>query len=298
MKDISINQMLTIVSNAEPGWLLIGATPAARALHKALGSSGRAHNIVCWTDKKYAFFARCGLPVLEADMIPWEAVEGVIVGGAMARGYANRLLANHRIDHDQVYLLTGDYTGWEDYDYPDIHYSDDAVDPSQLLLLDPVDLITEDRLDIVIRYTAACEIAVGCDGEGVQLYKQLTMSMNDGSEYVRPFTTCAYFSLYESKAGFDTFRRSLSELISSISERGFDPCCHIPLSENYGVINGTHRIAVAALLGQKVYAKRYIGYGEPFLSFRPEQLPERGFTQVQIEKILKVYYSLKSRKEV
>lgn len=290
--------MLRTVCDSDSDWLLIGATPAARALHKALALQGRSHQILCWTDKKYAFFAKCGLPIMEADMIPWEAVDGVIIGGAIAKGYASSLFVNHSVSREQIFLLTGDIDGWEDYDYPNIHYADDSLDPAQLLLIDPVDLISEDRLDIVIRYMAAREIAENCEGEGVQLYRQLILSMNDGQEFVRPFTTCAFFSLYESKVGFEAFRKSLSDLICAMSCNGFDPQYHIPLSENYGVINGTHRIAVAALLGQKVYAVRYIGYGDPFLSFRPEQLPERGFTKDQIDHIITTYYSLKLRKEV
>ena len=296
MEHIGVKDMLRLVAESDRGWLLIGATPAARALHKALGQSKGLHKVAFWTDKKYAFFRECGLPVIEYTDILWECVDGVIIGGKMALTFAEEVLRRCPLPRVGMYCLKSDTEGLPDYPYPDIHYTDRCED-QKLLLLDPADLITEDRMDIVIRCMAARELARGIEGEAVSLYKKLTLSMNDGEEFVRPFTTCAYFSLYSEKKGTDEFCRSFRSLIDSMKERGFEKAGHIPLSENYGVINGTHRIAAAVLLGMKVYARRYIGYGEPFLSFRPEQLSSRGFTREEIQRIYDAYINIKQRKE-
>lgn len=293
MKIITAPNLIAQLSKTQSRCLLIGATPVGRVVYKALSERTAANPIVCWTDKKYNFFTLCGLPISLPEKIKSIEVDTVIIAGNVSKPYALQLMKEFHLDHVPCYLLSGGEEQLEDFDYPNLHYTDETMDESSLHLVHPVQLINEGRLDIVIRYLACQEILANAPAEGVRLYEMLILSMNDGEEYVRPFTTCAYFSTYESKKGFDAFYRSFRKLIASMSEKGFLKEHFIPVSENWGVINGAHRLACALVLNKKVYVKRYIGFGEPFLTFDVDALKRIGYTEEQIAVVLDAYNSLK-----
>ena len=78
-----------------------------------------------------------------------------------------------------------------------------------------------------------------------------------------------------------------------IEEKGFDKKHYIPLSETCGVINGTHRVAAALALNIPVYAKVFIGFGEPFLSFGIDDLKRIGCSEDQIKVIENEFKKIK-----
>lgn len=293
MKTITAPNLIAQLSRTQSRCLLIGATPVGRVVYKALSARAAANPIVCWTDKKYHFFTLCGLPISLPEEIKNIEVDMVIIAGNVNKPYALQIINVFQLNTLPCYLLSGGEEQLEDFEYPNPHYTDEPVDEVRLHLVHPVQFITEGRLDLVIRYLACQEILDNAPAEGVRLYEMLTMSMNNGEEYVRPFTTCAYFSAYESKKGFDAFYRSFRDLIASMSEKGFLKEHFIPVSEKWGVINGAHRLACALALNKKVYVKRYIGFGEPFLTFDIAALKRIGCTEEQIALVLDAYNNLK-----
>lgn len=296
MKTITAPNLIAQLSKTQSRCLLIGATTAGRVVYKALSARAAVNPIACWTDKKYHFFALCGLPISLPEEIKNVEIDTVIIAGNINKPYALQIIHTFQLNNLPCYLLSGGEEQLEDFEYPNLHYTDEPVDENDLYFVHPVQFITADRLDLVIRYLACKEILDNAPAEGVRLYEMLTISMNNGEEYVRPFTTCAYFSTYESKKGFDAFYRSFRELIASMSEKGFLKEHFIPVSENWGVINGTHRLACALALNKKVYVKRYIGFGEPFLTFDIAALKRIGCTEEQIALVLDAYNNLKKHR--
>lgn len=274
--------------------LLVGNDEPARKFYKSTTKQYGSDVIPFWTDKKYVFYKKCGLNICDPKDLDFNDADVILLSGYAAIAFYNNHLKTVIPANKQIFELSCvPLDLCDDYEWKDIKYTDDPVDNKELLHLDPLELVTEDRLDIVIRYMACKEMILNQWNDGVAMYKILSESMNDCEEYVKPFTACSYFSAYPSKKGIDRFIDSFLNLIQSMKEKGFLMEHFIPLSEGGGVINGTHRIATALVLGEKVYAKKYVGYGDPFLSFRKNELRDRGFSDLQIDKIVKTYEELK-----
>lgn len=293
-KKIVVDDISSHIS-PESKCLLIGANETGRCIYKILQKNHLHHTITGWIDKKYAFFACCGLPVIAPHDIPKLDIGIIVIAGYGCVSYANQIIEEYQLNTRNCgYFFVPTIKGsFDDFVYPNIHYTDEIVSDDELEILDPISLVTNERLDIVIRYIACCELLNGTPGCGMDMYNVLSMSMNAGEEYIRPFTTCSYFSAYKSKKGFDEFKASFEQLVASMKKNGFDKRHFIPLSEGRGVINGTHRLATALALNEKVYVKIYQGFGEPFLRFAAFDLERIGYTDEQISYILNVYHTLK-----
>jgi hypothetical protein len=252
-----------------------------------------------WIDKKYNFYRLCGLPMGTPDALAEKAFQGIILSSDFVEMYY-RSIAKNIQNTGPVYTIIGESEDMADFPWTNPKYTDLPPAPEELIVVDPVDLINEKRLDIVIRCMACKDIMNKGLNDGtdwLDAYTKLILSMNDGEEFIRPFITNSYFSDYTEKKGTERFVDALKSLIDSIQENGFSPKHFIPLSETRGIINGAHRTAVALALGINVYAKIYVGFGEPFLSFEKTDLKQRGYTDAEIEAIEKAYIQIKSKKK-
>lgn len=294
MQAIGYNQVVSMIKEGH-SFLLVGNDAPVRKFYKFITAQYGNKVLPFWTDKKYVFFKKCGLNITNPKDVDFKQIDSILISGYAGIAFYNNSLKAMVHESTPAFELTGVPLEYEDYVWNNIKYTDEQVDEKELLLLDPIELVTENRLDIVIRYIACKELIANQPQEGVAMYKILSESMNGCEEYVRPFTTCSYFSAYPSKKGINSFIDSFSKLIRSMQENGFLMKHFVPLSENGGVINGTHRVATALVLGEKVYAQKYIGYGDPFLSFRKDELKQRGFSDSQIDLIVRTYKSLKNR---
>lgn len=275
--------------------LIIGADETGRYLYKRIQKERPDVTVSGWIDKKYEFFIRCALPVIRPQDIPATVADTVVIAGRGGAAYADRLVEEYGLDRRKcVYYYVSDVeTAFDDFIYPNIRYTDEAVSDEELEHVAPVSLLTDRCLDIVIRYIACKEILDGASGPGMELYRILTMSMNQGEEYTRPFTRCAYFSAYESKKGFDAFQSGFERLIDSMRRNGFDKKHFIPLTEKREIINGAHRTAAALALHENIYGKVYCGFGDRFLSFSTDDLRRIGYTGDQISYIWNSYQTIK-----
>lgn len=295
MQKITVSDMLERVLDSSGGWLLIGGTRAGRGLFCELKKRNKEGLITFWTDKKYNFYRLAGLPMNVPNEISNHGVNGIILSSDYVEKFYLTISDKYDLNGIAVYEMFGNADNMGDFEWKDPKYTDLPANPSDLICVNPLDLISEKRLDIVIRYMA-CKQMMGIndfDIDMVDVYKKLTLSMNDGEEFVRPFTTCSYFSDYKQKKGTGNFIDDLTSLIKSMHEKGFDKKHYIPLSETCGVINGTHRVAAALALNIPVYAKVFIGFGEPFLLFGRDDLKRIGCSEDQIKVIENEFKKLK-----
>lgn len=296
MEHVTITQMEAILLRENKKWLLIGAGRLGRGLSCKLAQLGKP-DICDWVDEKYRFFRLCGLPISSPDALSPDRYEGVIVSSAFSLGFYNVLCHHYPLEGLPVYVMHGEADAYPDYSWTNPKYTDIPVSDASLQQISPQELLRPNRLDIVIRYMACRELMAEQPALGVQLYEKLTLSMNGGSEYVQPFTTCSFFSDYEKKNGTAQFVEAFTTLIHSMEKHGFSKKHYIPLSEDGGVINGTHRIAVALALGKTVYVRKFVGYGAPFLTFSIAELKKIGYTDQEVDTVLNTYQKIIKERE-
>lgn len=271
--------------------LLIGATVGGRNLYCELEALGALQHIALWTDEKYAFYQMCGLPM--ADYANVEAdYDLVIIGGKRAEKFAAHLLETKKLENLPVYRVDETQVGTRDFVWRNLKYSDFPVSDAELTEIDPRELLSETRMGFVIRYLAAMEILSGKDGDGLELYKRYIYFLNGYEEFVKPFTTCAYFSDYEEKKGAEHFVESFRKLLYSVKEKGFQKQHFIPVTEKMNLLNGAHRMIAALIFGQTVWIKKYTGFGEPFIVFGIEDLHKLDCTPGQIQLVADTYKKL------
>lgn len=271
--------------------LLIGATVGGRNLYCELEALDALQHIALWTDEKHAFYRLCGLPIQDyAEIKP--DYDLVIIGGKRAEKFARHLLQMHSLDNLPVYRVDEAQVGSRDFAWNNIKYSDFPVNDDELIEIHPRMLLNEKRMGLVIRYLAAMEILDGTDGDGLELYRKYIYFLNGFEEYVKPFTTCSYFSDYEQKKGADHFIQTFQSLLYSVRENGFDKRHFIPVTETMNLLNGAHRMIAALIFGQNVWIKKYHGFGEPFIVFGIEDLPKLDCTPQQIQLVATTYRKL------
>lgn len=271
---------------------LLGATRGCRALYLELTKRGGEGRIDGWYDRKYAFYRFCGLPMTDPEDLPEGRIDLLIVSSPFGLR-VNRAVYDRLSCQAAQILLLSDY----DYTFPDLEWSEPKytqlpVDPAELLCMNPKDILDESRLDIVVRYRAAKELLAGCnDGAGMNAYRVMMAGLG-ADEHTRPFTTCSFFSDYSEKIGVSSFEQGFVALISSMKEKGFQKERYVPLSQTRRLLNGAHRVSVAMALGEKVYARVFRGYGEPYLTFGADTLEAAGLRS-SMGWIWELYHELK-----
>lgn len=293
-KSISVSEFIRLVENGKK-FLLVGVTVESRTAYSLLVQQKIEDKLILWIENKYNFFSLCGFPTVYSGKIPEYKFDAVVISGKRNIGFYNKIATQYNIEALDTYMLFNDIGSDAVTDcvpWNDIKYTDEPVCEEELLIYDPREFLSESRFDIVIRYMAGLEILSGEHGDGIDMYIKLSASMNDFSEHVRPYTTCSYFSDYDSKKGAEEFIGSFRSLLGSMKEKGFDKKHFIPLSESGGVINGTHRIAAALICGEKVYAKKYVGFGDPFLTFDENDLKKLTYSEKEIDIIKETYNKL------
>ncbi|MBE7064234.1 MAG: hypothetical protein E7384_00240 [Ruminococcaceae bacterium] len=294
-KNISVSEFVRL-SEIGTKFLLVGVTEESRTAYSLMVQKGIGDKLTLWVEKKYNFFSLCGFPIASCEKVPEYNFDAVVVSGKRNIGYYKRLAESYNIAGIDTYMLYNDIGAdsvTNCVPWNNIKYTDEVICDEELLLYDPHEFLSESRFDIVIRYMAGMEILSGARDIGVDMYIKLSASMNDFSEHVRPYTTCSYFSDYGGKKGEEEFIGSFRKLLLSMKENGFDKRHFVPLSESGGIINGTHRIAAALICGEKVYAKKYVGFGDPFLTFDENDFKRLDYSEKEIDSIKETYYKMK-----
>lgn len=270
----------------------LGATRGCRALYRELTMRGEEGRIDGWYDRKYAFYQFCGLPMVEPKNLPEGEIDLLIVSSPF--GFRVNQAVYDRLSRKaaQVLLLSDHDTTLPDMEWPGLKYTQLPIDSAELLYMDPRAILNERRLDLVVRYRAAKELLDGCgNGTGMQAYRVMMDGLG-ADEHARPYTTCGFFSDYDEKIGVQSFEQGFIKLVSSMKETGFQKNRYVPLSETHQLLNGAHRVSVAMALGEKVYARVFRGYGEPYLTFGEDVLEAVGLRD-SMGWIWELYHKLK-----
>ena len=112
--------------------------------------------------------------------------------------------------------------------------------------INPIDLITNQRFDVVVKYLYAKSLIKNYHTEIYKnFYKEHLFKWNGFFEKNNP-----------KKNSFEIFDKVFKELITSLSEKGFDPNeSKIPVVNNKFIVNGAHRLAASLALGKEVYTE-------------------------------------------
>lgn len=254
----------------------LGATRGCRALYRELARRGEDGKIEGWYDRKYTFYRLCGLPMTEPGELPGDGLDLLIVSSPFGLRVNQAVYERLSCKASEILLLSDHDLTLPDMEWPDLKYTQLPIDSAELLHMDPRDILDESRLDVVVRYRAAKELLNGCgDGTGMRAYRAMINGFG-ADEFCRPFNTCHFFSDYNEKVGVQSFEQGFIKLVSSMKKNGFQKERYIPLSETGKLLNGAHRLSTAMALGEKVYARVFRGFGEPYLTFGADVLEKVG----------------------
>jgi len=114
--------------------------------------------------------------------------------------------------------------------------------------MNPMELISKDRLDVMIKYRYFCDLMVGRDNSGA--YERHILKRTVGVEPVNIHSK-------KPKRGIEAYIKGCKDLLESM-KKGFDSKHPIPVSDR-GILNGSHRLACALGLGIDVKVKGFEG---------------------------------------
>ena len=126
-----------------------------------------------------------------------------------------------------------------------------------IIEINATEIISPNRLDIIVREMALVELIQGIDGIGLDVYHRWLQLSHGIKEATKTDPLTSYFSEYSEKNGFESYCSSFLKLYESIKNNGFDENKFLPLDGEGNPINGAHRLAVALYLGLNVFIKTY-----------------------------------------
>jgi len=110
----------------------------------------------------------------------------------------------------------------------------------------PHDLITNQRFDVIVKYLYAQSIIKNYQTDTYKnFYKEHLIKWNNCFEISNP-----------SKNSFEIFDNTFKDIITNISENGFDPqISKIPVVNDKYIVNGAHRLAASLALNKNVFTE-------------------------------------------
>lgn len=272
--------------------VLYGAGGLGYKLYRQIVTSGYCQ-LVSWVDKQYEWYHTLNLPVDPPNPSLAGQTDMFIIAAEKELSYKSiyRVLSSWGVPSEKIY--------WQD-DYglkADIvaKYDEQRMrkEAETAEAIEPLQLVTDSRMDIVVRVMYAREFLQNIkDGDGYLLYLKLMEQVNGFCEDLDNFFL-AYFSDYVAKRGRMEFLEAFQRILQSMREEGFRKKSFIPLNRQGQLINGAHRCAAAIALGIKVFARRYPCDGMTF-DYSARWLRERGFSEQEVGKIEHEYKMLLS----
>lgn len=158
----------------------------------------------------------------------------------------------------------------------------DEYNEQNIYKMNPIDLYTEERLDIGLRIIILHMVSKGdCPLFYKKLYAKMILARSGAYE------PNEYFSIADTKNNVEDFIKSGLMAYEGIMEKGFNQKKFIPLNQNSQVIDGAHRIAAAILLNKPVYVQRF-KYGQVY-PFSYGWFKKHKFNDFEMLIILKKY---------
>ena len=275
--------------------ILYGASDVGYDYYRQIMNSGYV-DLVAWLDRNYEMYRMLDLPVgspEEINLLDYDYVVIAVLEEASFKSIKSYLTKAGTPDD----IIIWNESALVGYDIARSFRNIDLLkEAKNAVEMNPVCLIDEDRLDVVVRYLYADEILKGIvAGQAEKMYEKMFLRLNDAIEPTDHFLF-RYFSDYDNKRGIDEFKRSFSELISSIRGNGFRRECFIPLDRNGRMMNGSHRCAAALAVGSKVWVRKYPVSGVKILDhhFAEDWFKENVFRDDELKMITECYKSLKN----
>lgn len=279
--------------------VLYGAGNVGQDFYSELSTIGYC-KVVNWFDKNYEWYKLLGLPVENPELIGTDILKNedydymvISVREERSAKAIEKYLIQKGVDEKKL-VWTEKYfvENAAEYDASNVVKPEHA---DESYLISPVELINENRLDIVIRYMYAKSILEHKRENYYRyLYFKLIICVNEGKEPVHN-AWVSIFSEYEQKIGLQTFDRKFRELIKSMAEDGFKREYYIPIGTDDNLLNAAHRCAAALALGQDVWVYKYPCTGAEF-RWPKEYFIEHGFEPEEVEEIEWVYSELVNKK--
>lgn len=276
--------------------ILYGAGKVGYDFFREIKTTGYCE-IVAWVDRQYEWCNCMNLPV-EAPSVIKDRVWDKIVLAVEWEQTANdirRYLNEQNIQDDQIVYTDVYQIG---YDIAK-KYSREAMeeDAKEAYLCHPREVLSEKRLDIIIRYLYAKDVIEGrSGGKGEIVYKKFVNEFRQAEEDLDDYQL-AYFTEYSFKRGVEAFEESFKDLIASIATNGFMREGFVPLNNDGLTINGAHRLAAALALDKMIWVRKYPYRASTFYVIDKEKLLEHGFTDKEIEMILDSYKEMAGKKD-
>lgn len=115
--------------------------------------------------------------------------------------------------------------------------------------IDPIELFNPQRMDLAVKYLYAKAVLHGCFSHAAEsLYLRHIFFRTNGAEPKNEFGN-------SEKNSLEDYKKQMIALCQAMQNRGFDKNCPVPLGRNNAVLNGAHRIAVAAALNMNIEAE-------------------------------------------
>ena len=273
---------------------IYGASDIGYDYYRQLMSSSYA-SVSGWVDCNYEMHRILRLPVDSPDDIVKMSYDYVVVAVLDEKLYETirRWLIEKGVDASKII--------WNES--PIVEYDIAAKNEAEAMTANlpepyevkPIDIIDEDRLDIIVRYIYANEILSGTiKGQGKRLYEEMFLGMNNAIEPTDHFLF-RFFTGYSEKRGLKAFEEEFEGLIYSMRDKGFIREEYIPIGSNGRMINGSHRVAAALALNNKVWVREYPIQGVKVIDhhFGEKWFLEHNFSEEDIKLLKDCYNRLK-----
>ncbi len=240
--------------------------------------------LVKWVDAQYEWYQYINMPVNAPETVAGMDADKVVVAVERKEVFTaiQKALVSMGVDEDKII--------WKDnyriVEIKQLHYDEERAKRESLnaVEVNPCELLDENRMDIIIRYIYAKALLENKEvARARELYEKMIMTIHNGEEPLANGAN-AYFSDYTQKRGIRDFEEAFISLINSMKENGFQKEKFIPLDADGKMINGSHRLAAALALGEKVWVLKYELFkgNLSFLKFSLEWFRENGFEEEEV----------------
>lgn len=239
--------------------ILYAAGNVGKDYYYQISESGYCH-IKAWVDKGFESYVASKMPVENPRVIHELRYDYIVVAVANEKRFmsikeelCSRGVGEHTIVWGRPTSLCTDSGFFIDHDLPI------ARDATKMMEELPAkDIISSERMDIIIRYLYARDILAGINPEGHKnLYSRFILTVNGAEEPLGVGTFQDQFTGYSNKKGIKAFTDDFGHLLELMQKEGFYKEKAIPLNREGSLLNGSHRLACALALEKKIWADYY-----------------------------------------
>ena len=236
--------------------------------------------IVAWLDKNYDRYIAEKMPVDDPRILSELKYDYIVVAVNNEKRYQSihDELTSQGIESKDI-LWDKPTTLWADSSfYIDRDQEIAKCKEKELEEIPAKDIVSSERMDIIIRYLFARDILAGINtDEHKNLYSRFILTVNGAEEPVGLGTFHDQFTDYNEKRGIASFTSDFEQLVDTINMEGFFREKYIPLNREGGLLNGSHRLATALALEEKIWIN-YFDTSETQDYWTIERLEKTGFS--------------------